>query len=520
MQYVYATHVPLRPLAPSPMPPEEGAKRIIAAWAQERVGIDIADWSDGTDLTGPTTARWATIAGDLGRLSRLVVTQPDSSSPWTWQTTVWIGRDEAGAWIRLRIGLEPRDEGVVIDPSVSVGAPRFLNSLADQYEVEVDDRPIEQFWTVSPTDARRYVDFLESPTRHLPVVAVTRPGGGIPAVGPQALARRLSGIAHVVAVEPPATYDVSDLITPTRSVFGGAIRLYWPGFNRGSHPYRHPLFMYPGQRGGIEAFVDDICARLGQAAGSAFGPPALEGILRREAAARTAAEAQARREAQQAAVRDAQGGLTAEEFEAFSKELDELAEAKRVADERIVELELEVEEEREANAAQRKAWAALGHEQVGETVGADADDLIPTTVREAVEIAASCCPDLVFTQSAYESANESLYSSPEQVLADLRVLQEVAHRWATDSMAGDFRTEFESRPVTFRSGVSQTALSTYEADYAITYKAQKVMLSPHLRRGVGAPPTILRIYWFKDDENRKLVVGHVGRKLRDDSNRN
>ena len=129
MQYVYATHVPRLPLMPSPMPPEEGAKKIVAAWAKERVGIDVSDWSDGADLLGATTARWATIAGERGRLSRLVVAQPDPSSPWTWQTTIWVGRDDAGAWIRLRIGLEPRDEGVVIDPSVSVGAPRFLNSL-------------------------------------------------------------------------------------------------------------------------------------------------------------------------------------------------------------------------------------------------------------------------------------------------------------------------------------------------------------------------------------------------------
>jgi hypothetical protein len=520
MQYVYATHVPLHPLVRSPMPPGEGAKKIIAAWAKERVGIDIGDWSDGSDLLGTTTARWSTIAGDRGRLSRLAVTQPDPSGPWSWQTTIWIGRDDAGAWIRLRIGLEPRDEGVVIDPSVSVGAPRFLNSLADHYRMELDGHPVEQVWTVSPVEAARYVDFLESPTRHLPVVAVTRPSGGNPPVVPQSLARRLSGIAHVVAVEPPTTYDVSDLITPTRSVFGGAIRLYWPGFNRDSHPYRHPLFMYPGQRGGIEAFVDSLSVRLGQAAGSAFGPPALEIALRREAAVRVAAEARARREAQQAAAKEARGGLTAEEFEAFSKEFDELAEAKRIADDRMIELERELEEEREANVAQRKAWAALAQDHADETVVAAAEDRIPTTVREAVEIAASCCPDLFFTQSAYESASESLYSGPEQVLADLRVLQEVAHLWATDSMTGDFRAEFDSRPVTYRPGVSQTALSTYESDYAITYKGRKAMLGPHLRRGVGAPPTILRIYWYKDDESRKLVVGHVGRKLRDDSNRN
>lgn len=519
MQFVYATHVPLRPLTPSPMPPEEGAKRLVAQWAKERAGVEIDDWGGGVAHDGDRSAQWATLTGDAGRLSRLLVRQPDSSSPWAWLTSIWIGRDDAGAWIRLRIGLEPRDEGVVIDPSVSVGAPRFLNSLASQYRIEVDGQPIEQFRTVSTADVGPYVEFLESHDRHLPVVAVTRPSGGSPEVAPQNLCRRLSGIAHVVAVEPAATYGVSDAITPTRSVFGGAVRIYWPGFNRRAHPYRHPLYMHPGRRG-ADAFVDEVAARLGRAAGSAFGPPALEGILRRESAVKAAEAARVRRDEQKAAALDHQGGLTADEFSAFSKDFDELSEAKQRADERILELELELEAEREANAAQRQAWASLGIGQSVDGGSEPADDGVPSSVVQAVELAAACCPDLVFTQSAYESAGESQYENPQQVLADLRVLQEVAHLWAGNQMAGDFRTEFESRPVTFRPGVSQTAHSMYESDYAITYNGQKVLMGPHLRRGVGAPPTILRIYWYKDDEDRKLVVGHVGKKLRDDSNRN
>jgi hypothetical protein len=46
------------------------------------------------------------------------------------------------------------------------------------------------------------------------------------------------------------------------------------------------------------------------------------------------------------------------------------------------------------------------------------------------------------------------------------------------------------------------------------------MLGPHLVRGVGAVASILRIYMHFDNERQRIVVGHVGRKLRDDSNRN
>jgi hypothetical protein len=145
----------------------------------------------------------------------------------------------------------------------------------------------------------------------------------------------------------------------------------------------------------------------------------------------------------------------------------------------------------------------------------------PQSVREAVEIAATRCPNLVFTQSAYESADESQFSSPKDVLADLLLLQDVALEWASGTMSGDFRNAFNGRHSNFRSGISQTAATQYGADYTVTYDGQSVQLGPHLcRGGVGAPPTILRIYWYKDDAGKKLVVGHVGRKLRDESNPN
>jgi hypothetical protein len=46
------------------------------------------------------------------------------------------------------------------------------------------------------------------------------------------------------------------------------------------------------------------------------------------------------------------------------------------------------------------------------------------------------------------------------------------------------------------------------------------MLGPHFAHDVGSPSEILRIYWYADPDERVFVIGHVGRKLRDDSNRN
>jgi hypothetical protein len=67
--------------------------------------------------------------------------------------------------------------------------------------------------------------------------------------------------------------------------------------------------------------------------------------------------------------------------------------------------------------------------------------------------------------------------------------------------------------------VSFTATSKYVTDYERLYLDDRVMLGPHLAHGTGAATKIMRIYWYADTTNRVLVIGHVGRKLRDSSNR-
>lgn len=533
MQFVYAAHVPVAPRPGSDMTPDEGFRSVVAGWAKGRLGIQIDDWRAGQAEGRNAQAQWVTLYGDAGRLRRLEVSHTDPAGPWSWRIVTWLGEASGSSWLRVRIGLDPKVDGIVMDPNISVGAPRFIQALGEQFTLAIDGRELGSWWQVSESGVRSYVQFLESPERRLPVVAITRQPSTPTPVAPEQLARRLAGIAHVAAVEPAATYGVSDAITPTRSVFGGAVRLYWPGFRRDSRPYSHPLFMPSGRYLHSDSFVDDLAARLGRSAGLFLGPPQLEGELRREEVLRGAEEArrkqEERQQRQQEAKEKAAGGLSAEEFEVFSRDFEAEAARRAELEERVAELELNLEEERELRirqeSAHREAWQSLAGGASDSTVSVAAveppREREPETVREAVEIAASRCPDLVFTQSAYESADESQFGSPKDVLGDLLLLQDVAQQWASGTMGGDFRNAFDGRHSNFRSGISQTAATQYGSDYTVSYNGTTVQMGPHLcRGGVGAPPTILRIYWYKDDATKKLVVGHVGRKLRDESNPN
>lgn len=154
-----------------------------------------------------------------------------------------------------------------------------------------------------------------------------------------------------------------------------------------------------------------------------------------------------------------------------------------------------------------------------ETGVASPDD--PKTVLDAVEKAKRECLNLHFLDKALASAKESHFPRPAQVLEYLRALDAVVKAWrAGEVESGDFGSALADLGVPrYMSGVSDTALNQYEKDYERVYKGNKVSLGPHVANGVGAVTRILRIYWYVDTELQIFVIGHVGKKLRDASNR-
>lgn len=133
--------------------------------------------------------------------------------------------------------------------------------------------------------------------------------------------------------------------------------------------------------------------------------------------------------------------------------------------------------------------------------------------------AQAACQYLVFLPEAFSSASASQYKRPVQVLDDLLALDRVAGAWQRGELSCDFKSACANEGLTgYRNGISQTARQKYEGDYRRQYEGELVMLGLHLGRGVGAVTEILRIYWYADPEERVFVVGHVGEKLRDDSN--
>jgi len=138
------------------------------------------------------------------------------------------------------------------------------------------------------------------------------------------------------------------------------------------------------------------------------------------------------------------------------------------------------------------------------------------TVRAAVESARARSQHLVFLDEALRSADASPFVRPQGLYEALLILDRVAADYRRDELGAGFEAAFGKAGLTgFASDIFEAAKNRYGSDYTVRYGDRQVQLGPHLRFGHGPPDSCARIYWYVDQDQRLLVVGHVGRHLRD-----
>jgi hypothetical protein len=190
--------------------------------------------------------------------------------------------------------------------------------------------------------------------------------------------------------------------------------------------------------------------------------------------------------------------------------------------ERIIELEARAEHLAEENERLRRALGQV-RAAMGEEVEEDEEARHPgepTTVLEAVQLAADRVTHLVLLPDAFESAEDSPFRRPQLVLDALVKLDELARLYAEPGGIGESigsvarRLGLDWIPDTTEWG------GTRGRHYDVTWKGRRFRLGPHIRLGTGAGAgSTARIYGFffdgDDEQGRTFVVGHVGRHLPD-----
>jgi hypothetical protein len=168
--------------------------------------------------------------------------------------------------------------------------------------------------------------------------------------------------------------------------------------------------------------------------------------------------------------------------------------------------------------------ALLGSGPEGEdgaaTAAPDGDEE-PESVLEAVRIARETLPHLAFTEAADESAADSPFRRPGEILDTLRKLDRLAELYADPGGFGrSLAQAAQEQGLTWRQGVSELARHRFPNDYVITHDGAKLELGPHVAIGSGSGAGfVARIYLHVADGSggvpRGIYVGHVGRHLPD-----
>ena len=247
MRDVYAASVELG-TPDQPLADPKSAAGMVLQWVSSKYGQGApADWQRGELVSGSDRAAWTIdeVAGDPRRLWYLEWRQVGDTGDVVWVIRCQLAGVTAAWRFTIRIAVDSTDDRLA-PARYEVGRPRVLTSLAGTPGIHLDGVRLTGMPTVVGSDEiPGLVDALRDPARKLPIVVLT-PGDdtGRSLVSARRMADRLVGIAHVVEiVARPVTFLLTDQVGPVWSVFGGAVRLYWPDLSLDGDPYEHPLWL-------------------------------------------------------------------------------------------------------------------------------------------------------------------------------------------------------------------------------------------------------------------------------------
>lgn len=206
------------------------------AWTQQSFDHNLGGRNcDGIRLQSGDSDIWAIRADD-----------PDKQvAERVWTTEVVIGQNpEQSPRFSARLLVSTPEGDLVVEPHT----PGFVQQLTESCGLVSGLRKLSHYpmQIESDLDAEDLIDFLIDPNRQLPIFVVTLANNEQdrhPTLDVDALSRAVLGLAHVALVHPDACWQLTNRFGKFKSVFGGAARVYLPGFSEDANPYQHRLVL-------------------------------------------------------------------------------------------------------------------------------------------------------------------------------------------------------------------------------------------------------------------------------------
>jgi hypothetical protein len=446
---------------------------------------------------------------------------PDADVPGrTWSTEVTVGISPQGAQFGVRLSYVSRRD----DPDIELSTPGIALQVADRPGLQDFGIPLtsEPWILETADDVHRLLELIENPGRTRPVYVASLPDGSVdPAtalIECGSLARRCLGIAHVVVLPSPLSFQLTDRVGKEHSVFGGAVRSYFPGFAvEDQMPRKHPLAL-PARivdwaGGGARAFEDLLVRRAYE---YSTRRPDLEDRL--PSFTRVRKIALSRRQVDLERGGDQQAIII--NLQAQNQELSREAETwEALATEEMnqrTHIQGEVDQLRAQNEWMRTELDRLRLELQNLTGSrADAPVPFPTDLGKLAEWAHQAVPGrLTLLPRAITAAKQGLYRETRHVFNALLLL---ANEYRDMKVHGgperksSFARALQELGLRCEPTFSGCRYGEFGDAYFVDWSGQRRLLDMHMKNGGNTrdPTRCLRIYFFWDDDEQQVIVGSL-----------
>ncbi len=160
----------------------------------------------------------------------------------TWVTEVTVGqkKDRTAFGVRL-FNLTRGDD----DPFVP-SRPGLIHTLLTELDAQDEGMPLSPKMELIETeeDFEQFWHLLVAPRRTLPLIVMSDLPGISPIFDPNLLCKKVSGLAHLVELSPDMSWELTNRVGKSLSVYEGATRVYLPGFDPDeATPFDHALWL-------------------------------------------------------------------------------------------------------------------------------------------------------------------------------------------------------------------------------------------------------------------------------------
>ena len=480
----------------------------VLRWAQRRAGQQLPSeaW-DGESFDLPLPGRDPSairLRAGTSDLWAFRIHDPDKSVPGrAWTTEVVLGHlPDKPAQFSVRLLAATPEEDFSIEPAV----PGLVQQVAQKCGLMVGSQAASsepEIYT-DGDDGAALVEHLTDPRRQLPTIVLTvADGASAPSIDARKLASVLTGLAHVAVSHLGASWRLTEQLGKRLSVFGGAARLYQPGFEDTADPFAHRLVL-AGQLVSVEG-VDRATRWLREAVAQA----ALQRTRLGKDVLTFSAIRAAQLEAQQLDLREANAS-DADQLAAATKRIEALkAEIEELKTEQSYYVEEFGKERERAEVSEAQAQgSAYRIQQLTDrlrTRGDDPDQVVelPATWSEF----ASWCDEqlagrVILTPNAHRGTRKPLFQDVELAAKSLL--------WLATEGRDRFRDGGGALAnVPLLEGVQNAPCGGDEFDF--DWNGRRLSSEWHIKNGGNTrdPSRCLRIYYCFDQQTQQLVVASM-----------